>query len=117
MVTGRLPFAGSPPVAVTDALLHAPPRAFGDAPVPDRLKAVILRLLEKDREKRPPSAESLREELASMAEASPSGPAHLRPSWIIAARAVVFALAALAGWLLYRSSRARWARTTALPEI
>ncbi|HXM78347.1 MAG TPA: protein kinase [Thermoanaerobaculia bacterium] len=117
MVTGRLPFAGSTPVAVTDALLHAPPRAFGDAPVPDRLKAVILKLLEKDCEKRHPSAESLREELASMAEAAPSGRAPLRRSWMIAAGAVFLALAALAGWLWYRSSRARWARTTALPEI
>jgi eukaryotic-like serine/threonine-protein kinase len=117
MVTGRLPFAGSTPVAVTDALLHQPPRAFGDAPVPDRLKAVILRLLEKDREKRHPSAENLREELASMAEASPSGRAALRRSWMIAAGALVLALTVLTGWLWHRSSRARWARSTALPEI
>ena len=117
MVMGRLPFAGSTPAAVTNALLHEPPRDFGDAPVPDRLKAVILRLLEKDREKRHPSAESLREELASMAEASPSGRAPLRRSWMIAAGVFFLALTALAGWLWYRSSRARWARTTALPEI
>src|SRR4029077_15570351 len=53
MVTGRLPFAGSTPAAVTDALLHAPPREFSEErPVPDGLKAVIRKLLEKDREKR-----------------------------------------------------------------
>jgi serine/threonine protein kinase/dienelactone hydrolase len=119
MVTGRLPFAGSNPVAVTNALLHDPPQDFGDAPVPDRLKATILKLLEKDREKRHPSAEALRSELASMTEPAElaRGRVPLRRSWIFAAGILLLALAAAAGWLWHRSSRARWVRTTAIPEI
>jgi eukaryotic-like serine/threonine-protein kinase len=120
MVTGRLPFAGSNPVAVSNALLHDLPRGFGDAPVPERLKATILKLLEKDRDKRHPSAEALQTELASMVEpADPAaaGRVPLRRSWIAAAGILVLALAAAAGWLWHRSSRARWVRTTAIPEI
>src|SRR5512141_3176397 len=52
MVTGRLPFQGSTTVAVADATLHAGPRDFGAAPVPEKLKAVIRKLLEKDPAKR-----------------------------------------------------------------
>jgi len=116
IVTGRLPFGGSTPVAVTDALLHDRPRDFGDRPVPERLKAVILKLLEKDRESRYESAESLRAELASMAEPGPSRVPFRRP-WIASAGVAALALVLLAGWLWHRASRAGWARTTAIPEI
>lgn len=117
MVTGRLPFGGSTPVAVTDALLHDPPRDFGESPVPERLKTVILRLLEKDREKRYARAESLRAALASMAEPAPSRRDPLRRSLIAAAGVAALVLILLAGWLWHRGSRNRWARATAIPEI
>jgi hypothetical protein len=101
---------------VTDALLHHPPRDFGDRPISERLKAAIRRLLEKDREKRYPSAEALRADLVSMAEPA-AGRAPVRTAWKAAAAALFIALAALAGWLWHRSSRARWVQATAIPEI
>ncbi len=77
MVTGRLPFKGSTIVAVADAILHAEPRDFGDRPIPEKLKAIIRKLLEKDRGRRHASAEEVHAELkaleASMAPARPTG--------------------------------------------
>ena len=120
MVTGRLPFAGSTPAAVTDALLHQPPRDFGDraAAVPDGLKAVIRRLLEKDREKRPPNAEAVREELARLQPgAAASGAAFLRrPSTVAAIAAFGILLVGGGAWLWRRNARIRWVQRTAIPE-
>src|ERR1700693_1286569 len=73
MLTGRLPFGGSTAVAIADAILHAPPRPVRDVAAPERLKAVILRLLEKDPAGRYASAEELKAELSEI-EAS-LGPA------------------------------------------
>ena len=100
-----------------------PPRDFGDAPVPERLKTTIFKLLEKNREKRHPSAEALQTELASMATADRAAAAASRPCPAAPlldrppGASCVLALAAAAGWLWHRSSRARWVRTTAIPEI
>ena len=115
MVTGRLPFAGSTPVALMDALLHQPPREFGDAPIPERLKAVIRRLLEKDREKRYPTAEAVRSDLVEMAQPVTGRPA--RRGWMAAVAVTAIAFAVLAGWLWHRSSRSKWVQTTAIPEL
>ena len=59
MVTGRLPFEGSTAIAVADAILHAEPRDFGDRPVPEKLKAIIRKLLEKDPARRYSGAEEV----------------------------------------------------------
>ena len=117
MVTGRLPFAGSTPVAVTDALLHHPPRDFGDRPLPDRLKAAIRRLLEKDREKRYPDAESVRAELTRIAESLAPGRRPLRRGWIAAAAVFLLAAGLGSAWLFHRNARMRWVQKTAIPEI
>jgi dienelactone hydrolase/predicted Ser/Thr protein kinase len=118
MVTGRLPFQGSTTVAVADAILHAEPRDFGEKPVPEPLKAIVRKLLEKDPGRRYASAEEVHAALkalqASMASARPAGLS--RRAWIFVGAAAIVALV-VAGWFWQRLSRARWARETATPEI
>ena len=114
MVTGRRPFRGSSTVAIADAILHDPPQNFGEAAAPERLKAAILRLLQKDPARRYQSAAELSAELGAI-EASRirSGPS--KGALALAAAGVV-AAAALAGWFWRRESRIRWARGTATLE-
>ncbi len=118
MVTGRLPFEGSTAVAVADAILHTRPRDFGDTPIPEKLKAVIRKLLEKEPDRRYAGAEEVCTELKTLEESlSPGRKAGLsRNTWIALAAAGLVAIAA-AGWLWQRASRVRWARDTAPPEI
>jgi eukaryotic-like serine/threonine-protein kinase len=121
IVAGRLPFAGSTPAAVTDALLHSPPRELPtDRAIPEGFKSLIRRLLEKDREKRPPNADAVREELARLAPGrSDAASSRLRrPSSLAALAVLVLLLLVAAGgfWLYRRSARLRWVQQT-LPEI
>lgn len=118
MMTGRLPFEGSTPIAVSDAILHAPPRDFGDAPVPEKLKTTIRKLLEKDPARRYASAEEVHADLKALeASRTPAQPTRLSgPARFLVTAAAVLALAA-AGWLWHRASRARWAREAATPEV
>jgi formylglycine-generating enzyme required for sulfatase activity/dienelactone hydrolase/predicted Ser/Thr protein kinase len=118
MVTGRRPFTGSSAMAVCDAILHAPPRDFGDSPVPGKLKAIIRKLLEKDPANRYGSAGEVHRELKALETSlAPAGPVRLsRNAWIAVVAAVVLA-GILAGWLWRGASRQRWALETAAPEI
>ncbi len=118
MVTGRLPFQGSSAVAVADAILHADPRDFGEGLIPERLKEMIRKLLQKDPAKRYASAEEVHGELKDLETSRlPARSAGLsrRARVLFAAAAVVAALAG--GWLWRRASRARWAREVATPEV
>jgi formylglycine-generating enzyme required for sulfatase activity/dienelactone hydrolase/predicted Ser/Thr protein kinase len=118
MVTGRFPFQGSTAVAVADAILHAEPRDFGDGLLPEALKAIIRKLLEKDPKRRYASAEAVHTALktlqASMAPLRSAGLSR-RARVLLAAAAVAGVV--LAGWFWQRVSRTRWARETATPEI
>ena len=84
LLTGQLPFPGRSPVEVLRQHLEAPPpspssRVDG---VPASLDALVLRLLAKDPERRPASADAVRAELAaierevevSTARVSPAAP-------------------------------------------
>ncbi|HUM00873.1 MAG TPA: protein kinase [Thermoanaerobaculia bacterium] len=118
MVTGRLPFEGSTPIAVSDSILHAPPRDFGAAPVPERLKGIIRKLLEKEPPKRPASAEEVRSELKALeASLTPARPAGLSGQAKILVAAAAILIAAAGGWLWHRAHRGRWAREAATPEV
>ncbi len=117
MMTARLPFRASAPIALANAILHAEPRDFGVIAVPERLKAVIRKLLEKEPGKRYASAEDLHRDLASLIE-SPGAKrtaALSRGAWIGVATVTVVLVAA-AGWLWSRAARER--RVLAeIPEI
>ncbi len=118
MVTGRLPFEGSTPIAVSDAILHAPPRDFGDRDVPVGLKAVVRKLLEKEPGRRYASAEEVRSELKALETSlAPGRPTGLSRSARLTIAALVVVGAAATGRLWYRSSRVRWVLGTATPEI
>jgi tetratricopeptide (TPR) repeat protein len=74
LVTGQPPFVGGDPVAVISQHVHTPPVApsWHVRDLPKSLEALILRLLEKDPAKRPPSAEAVRAEMAAIqASAAP----------------------------------------------
>jgi len=69
MVTGRRAFGGETASAVIRSILNdrpAPPRAINPE-VPAALEQLVLRLLDKDREARPPSAGDVRNELRRLA--------------------------------------------------
>jgi predicted esterase len=117
MLTGRLPFEGSTTVAVADAILHAEPRDFGERPVPEGLKRIVRRLLEKDPTGRFESADKVLEALrGQQAAMSPRRAGSLsRSSRTLLAVAAV-AVVALGAWAWRRAERTRRARE-AMPEI
>ncbi len=68
MVTGRPPFIGDESVAIITQHLNTPPVApsWHNPECPTALEVLILRLLEKDPEKRPASADEVRQALESV---------------------------------------------------
>jgi serine/threonine protein kinase/TPR repeat protein len=74
MVTGRLPFVGDTPLSVAHKQKYEAPEDPKqlNAHVPEDLSRVILRCLEKDKEKRRQSAEELHAELTRLEEEIPS---------------------------------------------
>ena len=118
MVTGRRPFEGNSAIALANAILYSEPRDFGVAPVPEKLKAIVRRLLEKEPEKRYASAEQVHAELRALGESlAPTRKAGLSRSVRIVLIAASLVVVAAAGWLGHRWSRERWARETAAPEV
>ena len=118
MVSGRRPFTGSSAINTAGAVLREQPRDLGDTPVPEQLKSLIWKLLEKDPANRYASAEDVHRELKALeASLAPARPARLsRNAWFAVAVAAVLASTAF-GWLWHRSSRERWAREMATPEV
>jgi serine/threonine protein kinase/formylglycine-generating enzyme required for sulfatase activity len=118
MVTGERPFTGSSPTAVCDTILHAEPRDFGDRPLPEKFRAIVRKLIEKDPANRYGSADEVYRELKELEDSlAPVRPFKLsRNAWIGVGSVMVLA-SALAGWQWRESSRQRWALETATPEI
>ena len=101
LATGRPPFAGATPVETADRLLHTTPEmpSHFNAAVPPLLDRIILKCLEKDRERRYQSAADLRVDLDALrrgASTSASEPAsRVRRPWrLIAASAVALLIGA-----------------------
>jgi hypothetical protein len=117
MVTGRLPFLGSTTIAVADAILHAEPRDFGERAVPEGLKAIIRKLLQKDPGRRFESAEQVLEALRALQTAmAPARAWRLSRNFRILVAAAAVAVVALGAWAWRNAERTRRARE-AMPEI
>ena len=115
LVARMRPFVGDSAVEVCEAILPSPPRGFGDARLPGKLKAIILRLLEKDPANRYATSDEVYRELKALEAAL--GPMRLsRNAWICVG-AVAVVVGVISGWLWLRSTRERWALETAMPEI
>ena len=92
LLTGYLPFTGGQNQVLLGHLSKSPPLFAEKNPevhVPPEVEALVLRCLEKDPKRRPPSARALAEEfhrlVAPPSEPSPSSPAHRlyhRRSWL-----------------------------------
>jgi serine/threonine protein kinase/formylglycine-generating enzyme required for sulfatase activity/dienelactone hydrolase len=118
MVTRERPFRGGSAMAVADAILHAQPRDFGDSPAPEKLKAIIRKLLEKEPTNRYRDADQVQQELKALETSlAPVRPVSLSRNAWVAVGIVIVVVGVLAGWLWRRSSRERWALETATPEV
>jgi Tol biopolymer transport system component/tRNA A-37 threonylcarbamoyl transferase component Bud32 len=74
MVTGRVPFEGDTPFSIAvkqKSEIPRPPKEINDQ-IPEDLSRVILRCLEKEKEKRYQSAEELRSELENIEKGIPT---------------------------------------------
>ncbi len=110
MVTGRLPFEGTSAIALANAILNTEPNDFGEGSIPEKLKAIVRKLLQKDPEKRYSSAEEVEAELKALdTELSPGRRAGLsRTAWAALAAGLVLVVSA-GGWYAHRWSREKWA--------
>jgi tetratricopeptide (TPR) repeat protein len=82
LVTGRPPFVGDESVAIITQHLNVPPVApsWHVPDLPPGLEAIILRLIEKDPNKRPDSASEVREALTGIASIPATTGAQSAPS-------------------------------------
>lgn len=122
LLTGRAPFEGSSPVAVSDAILHHDPPPLSSFPgIPKDLDRVVRKMLAKDPEQRHRSADEVFRDLSSvLGGAGLSFQAVPRISLVRLAAisgSILVLAAVLGGWWWRHSSRIRWARNLALPEI
>jgi dienelactone hydrolase len=116
MLSGRRAFQRDSAAETISAILHDAPQDLGDAAVPERLKEIVQKLLEKDAVKRYAGAEEVGADLKALTASQPSRGARLsRGAWIAFAGAVVV-LATLASWLFLRDRRIRRAREELLPR-
>jgi len=124
MLTGRRAFRGDSQISTMSAILRdTPPAPKAVRPdIPAGLNRILLRCLEKNREARYRTGGELHHDLAvcqsQLAAQKVGVRAFLRkPQFAIPALVLVALLLASIGWYSWRTSRVRWARTVALPEI
>jgi dienelactone hydrolase len=130
MLAGQRPFRGDHVAAILHSILDEKPKPLRThrADAPPELERIACRALEKDRESRYTSAAELRGDLAdyrATVKASESGPVNVkllihqvkRPRYVTTTLVIVLALTGSVAYWVERSSRARWARQQAIPEI
>jgi dienelactone hydrolase len=122
LVTGHRPFDRESAWATMNATVNvdAPDVSRMRSDTPLALARIIERALARRADERYPSARALADDLAVLRAPSSTGVVTQRPArkWpVIAAAAVVLlGTAGVLGWSWLHLSRARWVRTTALPE-
>ena len=129
MATGKNPFQRATVVSTLSAILKDTPPSIVDLrPLPAALNDIVAHCLEKSPAQRYPSAAALRDDLRVLqtnttaeklvAAKRVSLLATLRkPRVAVPVAALVIALGGVAAWVHHRSTRTRWARQVALPEI
>ena len=122
MLARQRPFQGESNLSILTAILHRQPTPLKKLrpDVPARLQDILSRALERDRDRRYPSAAELRHDLvACQSQVSTGGPLSLLRKPMVAVSALVLLVTVLAAgaWLGVRSHRVRWARDVGLPEI
>lgn len=122
MLTGRRPFQGESQLSTMAAILRDTPQpVVAVRPgLPAELNRILQRCLEKDRDARYPSGAELSDDLAAFQTRLATPPTGLRailhqPRYAIAAVVVILVTAGAIAWFAWRTSRAQWARTEALP--
>ena len=122
MLAGQRPFRGDSNLSILTAVLHQQPAPLKKLrpDVPSDLEGIVARSLEKDRDRRYPSAAELWKDLVACHSrlTTPSFRSLLRkPRVAVPAFLLLLAVLAVGTWFGVRSYRARWARNVALPEI
>ncbi len=124
MLTGQRPFMGKSRTSMLIAIVRDPPPALTlvRGEMPHDLERILFRCLEKNPESRYASASELSKSLAAcqlkLAASGVGLRAVLRrPRFAVAGLVLLVAAVAAGTWFFVHSSRARWARTVALPEI
>src|SRR5271157_3312834 len=126
LLTGYLPFTGGQNQVLLGHLSKSPPLFAEKNPevhVPPEVEALVLRCLEKDPKRRPPSARALAEEFHRLvvppSEPSPSSPArrlHHRRSWLALAGVMTVGVFGVLLLLLIRPPLPREFTVTAEPS-
>jgi formylglycine-generating enzyme required for sulfatase activity len=121
LLTGTRPFGGETISGTLAAILEREPDWNALPPAtPSPVRRLVRRCLEKDRDRRYPSAAELKAEVNACHArlAAPGVRGWLRtPGVAIPALVLLVALVAAATWAIVQSRRQAWARGVALPEI
>jgi len=129
MITGHLPFGGENHWAVMNAILTQTPAPIAEMrhDVRPEVERIVGRALEKNRQARYGSAGELRADLADCHAEMTAPVATLsgasvgsflkRPAALAAVVVVLALIGSLAAWGFSRTSKTRWAREEAIPEI
>jgi serine/threonine protein kinase/Flp pilus assembly protein TadD len=105
MATGQRAFSGETAAILRDAIVNLEPNSLRELvhEAPPKLEAIIVKCLEKGREKRYPSAAAIRQELLRVGHAQEvPEPGPSRHVWKWAAAAALLSASAVGGWMYWR---------------
>ena len=116
MLAGHRAFQGDSPVDTLSAILHGEPQESKRVTLPAPLKSLLSRMLEKEPERRPGSAEDVLRELEALDRPAGKGLLPRSPRARVAVVAATLGLLLVAGLGFRRQQRVRHAREVLLPR-